>query len=191
MALCKLEQSEKIASIAQCIATILALIIGGWWTYKLFIEQRQDRPRLKLEHKITHRHLPNNKVLLSVEELLSNAGSVGLAIEQGEIRVIQVLPLPPKASELINKREELPEIVRHPQTWPVLESRSVKWSPGQFFLEPGEGDQLHSVFSLDNSVKTISIVTRFENPTQKELGWQFVTLYDIATDPNEAVSGRQ
>ncbi len=51
------QKIKDIAQIAQSIVTILALIVGGIWTYNVFIVQREDVPQLNIKHTVTLRGL--------------------------------------------------------------------------------------------------------------------------------------
>src|SRR5438067_414425 len=66
-------QKDRINTV-QSLVTVLALCVGAFWTYRLFIEQRQSYPRLKVEHQIQHWDISRDQVLLSVNEVLTNTG---------------------------------------------------------------------------------------------------------------------
>src|SRR5260370_16930816 len=83
---------RDIATIIQSIFTVAAVIIGGVWTYWLFVKKRQKYPSAKIEHQISHRPIANGKVLLSVNAVSSNSGNVLLSLEKGKIPVSQMLP---------------------------------------------------------------------------------------------------
>jgi flagellar biogenesis protein FliO len=51
----KLSDIKDIADVIQALFTSLAFIIGGAWTYLLFVRKRQRFPRAKIEHQITQR----------------------------------------------------------------------------------------------------------------------------------------
>lgn len=169
---------KDFSASAQSIATILALVVGGIWTYTLFGVQRQTHPRLKLEHRISHRPLPNGDTLLSVSELLSNTGSVLLGLRDGEIRIIQVVPMPLTGAKS-ERRDALPDVARRPEVWPVLRMAEQHWKEGEKVLEPGEDDQIHCAFVLPPMVTTVAVVSYVRNPSNANLGWQHLTMYDI------------
>ena len=117
----RIENTKYAMDIVQSAATVIALILGGIWTYHLFIEQRQEQPRLKIDHKISQRRMPNGETLLSVDEVLSNPGTTLVVLRSSETRIIQLLPLPPGITkEDLTAQHELPDIVGKPDKWPVL-----------------------------------------------------------------------
>ena len=78
--------------IAQSVVTIVAVIVGGIWTYDVFIKERRDYPHANIEHKITHLSLANKNWLLRVGLDLTNAGNSLMRIDESFIRIQQILP---------------------------------------------------------------------------------------------------
>lgn len=174
----RLEKTKYAMDIVQSAATVIALIVGGIWTYRLFIQQRQEQPRLKIEHKISHRRMPNGETLLSVDEMLSNPGTTLVALRSSETRIIQLLPLPAGiAKEDLTFQHELPDIIGKPDEWPVL--RDTQRPDVDRVLEPGEEDQLHTEFVLPPQIQVVCVASHVENPKNPKLGWQRITIYDI------------
>ena len=60
----KLEKVKLFFDIISSIVTIAALIIGGIWTYKIFIQERKHYPHVKIEQKVSHINLSNNGDIL-------------------------------------------------------------------------------------------------------------------------------
>src|ERR1035437_10352507 len=55
--------AKDLTGALQSVATIIALFIGGLWTFRAFVKGRGNYPRAKLEHLISHRRLPNRTSL--------------------------------------------------------------------------------------------------------------------------------
>ncbi|MBV9768138.1 MAG: hypothetical protein JOZ32_01085 [Bryobacterales bacterium] len=175
-----LENAKYAMDIVQSTATVIALVVGGIWTYRLFIQQRQEQPRLKIEHKISQRRLLSGETLLSVDELLSNPGSTLVALHSSETRIIQMLPLPTGLTGTdLTDQHELPDIVDKPEKWPVLRDTRRRFPDGDRLLEPGEEDQLHAEFVLPARIQVVCVATHVENPRNTKLGWQRITIFDI------------
>src|SRR5574341_1514486 len=49
---------------SKAIAEIIAIIVAGWWTYRLFVKKRVDYPYPRIEHRITHWPLEEGKLYL-------------------------------------------------------------------------------------------------------------------------------
>lgn len=75
-------------------AEVAAVVVGGLWTYRLFIKGRGDFPRASITHRITHRELTEDQTLVRVSVGFSNPGTVLLKVGKGVVRLSQVRPLP-------------------------------------------------------------------------------------------------
>jgi hypothetical protein len=150
----------------QAVATIGAILAGGYWTYMLFFEQRQLFAHLKTEHHLTHVSLPGNRILLMVDVIHSNVGSVKVKLTSGDVKIYTLDPPDPKdadASDAWNLQAETTEL------------------PGparDLLIEPGESDQIHYEFILSDDAP-LRIYTYYENPTtMNHTGWVTWSLYD-------------
>lgn len=76
--------------IVQSVVTIVAVVVGGIWTYDVFIKERRDYPHANIEHKTTHLSLTDKKRLLRVGLDLTNAGSSLMEIDQSIVRIQQI-----------------------------------------------------------------------------------------------------
>lgn len=159
-------------AIVQSVATVIAIIVGGVWTYWLFVRKRQSYPRAKIEHKISHRPTLGGKVLLSVDTIISNIGDVLISVESGRISVSQMLP---PQSQLLNIIKGNNEVMV--TNWQNLASQGTS----KFEIEPGESHQLPYHFLIASDIQTIFVYTYFRNVEKpgRELGWEITTIYDI------------
>ena len=73
----------ELAQAIQALATVAALIIGGIWTYQLFVLQRLAYPHLKIEHSVSDISFPDNRILLVVDVTHVNSGNVRIALPLG------------------------------------------------------------------------------------------------------------
>jgi hypothetical protein len=177
-------QKDRITSI-QSLVTILALFVGGFWTYRIFIEQRQDHPRLKVEHRIQYWKISSEQVLLSVDEVLTNTGSVKVDLPGGIIRVIQVMPLPPSVAAELSIAQQTPTHSRaeasiyDPTKWYVLVDSHRTWKSGSVVIEPGESDTVPNEFIIPAAVRVVAVYSFVNNPENARLGWNGLTYYDL------------
>ena len=148
----RLEFVKDWMSIVQSIVTIIAIIAAGLW----FLMQRQHKPRLKVEHRISHRRIAQNEQLLIVDVMLSNVGNIKADLKCGKIKVYEILP---DGGVLVNKDDTC--------------------NAGQRSLEPGEGDQVHEEYKLDGAVQTVRVYTFFVNPDRPGIGWDLTSFYDF------------
>lgn len=85
---------------------VLAIVMGGIWTYLLFIRNRLDYPYAKIAHKVSHRVLNEDRTYLSVFVIIENAGKTAINIVSGVIYVRKVLPIDENISLLIDNAAE-------------------------------------------------------------------------------------
>lgn len=176
-----LKELRHLAETLQAVLTSAAIVVGGLWSYLLFVRKRQKYPRASLAHNISHRPLGDGYVLLSVRAGITNAGEVLLSIVSVETRLQQVLPPP---SDLIKAlkggQDPIPE-GRTEMDWPLLRSRLSDDKARELQIEPGESDSIQYDFMLDRSVRTVEIYTYIKNEKvrKRDVGWSVTSLYDI------------
>ncbi len=90
---------KEILDVLQSLVTVGAVLVGGWWTYLLFIKERRDLPHLNIEHQLSHLDLSKDIRILRVGVVLNNSGSTHVIIGNAIIRVQQVLPTLPCPSQ--------------------------------------------------------------------------------------------
>jgi hypothetical protein len=171
------------AATVQSIVTIVALLIGGVWTYNTFVRFRQDRPRLVITHSVDHFRIPNNLILLSVEERFSNVGPVAIELQKGEIRIIRVLPLPDGLAQKAKSPDSLNDTAEDPKVWPVLVWYPHPWDKTRELIEPGEADSIKNYFLIPDSIEVVNIVSFVANPAEgNKMAWRSSTTYDLRSE---------
>lgn len=184
----KFSDIETIVGIFQSLATILALVVGGTWSYMLFVSRRQRYPRARVEHKVIARPIANGKALLSVDVFVSNCGEVLLSLVSWEINVKQMLPPRLELQRLLSRKaNSAPMTGSQIIEWNLVASRKDKWRVGEFEVEPGEQHQIHSDFLIDANLETILVESFFENvkKSKKHVEWSFSTVHDLTPDGKE------
>lgn len=172
---------KDVTEIFQFLFTILAIVIGGSWSYLLFIRRRQIYPRANLKHSIIHRKITNQKNLLHLCVSISNDGEVLISLEKGEVWIHQIIPVTP---QLITYIEKGGDPVREGKTeiqWPLLCLRSSKWKKNDFEIEPGETDSIEYDFVIDERIKCVEVYSQYWNTKKgkKDLLWHLTTLHDL------------
>lgn len=179
----KLSDLKDVADIIQALITSLALIIGGLWSYQLFVRKRQRFPRAKIEHQVSQRAVSAEATLLTINILIFNPGDVLLSLVEGKIEVRQALPPGSNFLQMltgsqmaIGRRVEFVD-------WPTLFSYSEDWSGKNIVeIEPGESEQWLYTLLVRAEVATIYIASFFGNVSKrrKELGWRLETFHDVS-----------
>lgn len=174
--------------IAQSLATIIAIIVGGIWTYKLFVEERHHYPHANLEHGISHISLSKHINVLNVVMTVKNTGTSMLEIKKMLLRVQQILPvLPcvdkqPCAVEQVNKALREVERTEDRFSWPLI-SEKTSYLKAPMEIEPSEEDQMDFEFAIPSNVTSARIYSYIRNEAKDlntgEIGWFLSSYYSF------------
>ena len=178
-----LDSWKTLSDILQNAATIVALIIGGFWTYQLYVKQRTRYPRVQITHSA--KILPMNRkfMLLTITANVKNIGTVLVTIDRALGKVYDVSPGEMNLAD--DADEKLSEKIRDPDglriRFPRIEALEKRWKKGDFELEPQEQDQVVFDLVVPVSVKAVRIYTYFNNPFKpnKNIGWSDSSVYSI------------
>lgn len=179
------------------IFEIAAIIIAGIWSYHLFVKKRVDYPFPETNHTITHRNLENGKLFLCLIVTIKNAGNVLLELKTGRIFIRQIRPIHDDLINLMHnanitdlregKVSDLFQEKCSKIKWHEIGYRELQWGDGEIRIEPGEVEEFQYDFILDDSIRTISVITYFRNDKlgEPEVGWRKTTLFDLQGDNKE------
>jgi hypothetical protein len=177
-----LESIKKITQIVQSLVTTSALIVGGIWTYLLFIRKRQALPRANIKHKVTAIELIQGKIfLVHVAISIANQGDVLIRLSEGEIRLQKVSPLAPELQKTI-KDNSLPRTQNSELEFPfpLIERKEIQ---ADVRIEPNESDEIYFDFVIKSDVKAVKIYSHFTNKKMYNkstpIGWRLTTFYDL------------
>ena len=183
------ENSNSISnwvSIAESIFTILAIIIGGIWTYIMFIKKRERYPRANISHKL-YKCLLEDNLLIHLTVTIENISSVLMTIKSGEVRICQILPVPQSIKELIDETSDIVKKNANEAPWPEMSIREFLEDKKPIEIEPKEIDCLHFDFIIPKNVELIEVYSHLENikKPKKEIGWNTTTLHKVEEITNE------
>jgi hypothetical protein len=176
--------TSKIFGIIANLFTISAIVWGIYWTYFLFIKNRQKYPRADVKHKLVQKYLGYGKILLHVDVEVINLGDVLISLKSGHIRLLQVLPLCGKIDEALQADDDPVGKGKTELDWYQLSQRKLSFEP-PCEIEPKESEVFPIDFVIKNDVQTIEIYSYFRNQDKdskepnKELGWDCTTIHDI------------
>lgn len=174
------ESSLHFFQAIQAVLTSIALIIGGAWSYLIFVKKRQKFPRAEVSHKFVKLPFSENKVVLRTIVTIENTGDVLLSLESGFIWVHRISPLTSEEKQEIDQAEEEEVTVSKEELnteadWPLLFERNFS---SKVEVEPHEKDEsLCYDFLLDNTVDIIQVYTYFRNQKKRglfkrhQIGW--------------------
>lgn len=176
---------KDTADTVKSIAEIIGLGVGGFWTWLLFVKNRQDYPRAKVGHTISRFTLANGSRLLRVQCTVTNIGPVLLRLDSTFTWVQQILPLPKDFETAFGAGKD-PLATLGPSDseygWPVVGERKCDWKASPREVEPGEEENMQFDFVVDDRAQLVEIYSYFRNERKKrEIGWSGTTIYDLST----------
>jgi len=173
------------------IVTIVAIIIGGIWTYRAFIKNRIGYPKANAELHIEDINLNSAENLVRVTAKLENIGQSLLRVRKYYMRIQQVLPIPDGFEPTPDKSEH--EV----KWWSISEhAKDHTASPSTKMreIEPGETDILHFDFKIPSEITHVYLDFYVWNDKKKtrwnwsfgetfrqkrELGWGFSKIHRL------------
>jgi hypothetical protein len=179
---------ERIEMVKN-IVTIVAFLVGGYWTYTNFILERRAYPHASIEQKISHIPLSDQINLMRIEIGLTNTGNAILVSRRQLIRIQQILPMvpckegEPCATKQVNTALREAERKDDRFIWPLVAERKILVeSPRE--IEPGEKDQIDFEFAVPSDIKVVRVYAYFQNDTKTklykdEIGWKTSIYYDF------------
>lgn len=175
-----LDNYKTIAEIAQSAATVIALVVGGTWTYFLFVRNRLGYPAVQVQIMPQHVWLPNNKRLIHVAVTVENIGKVKWTASEAELRLRAVVPLPDDVEELVNEGFDPVPPKRTEIEFPMVAGRNWSWDAGDFEIEPEEDDTLHSDFVIDARISVVEFYFFIDNAKKKTgMGWPTTLVHEL------------
>jgi len=180
---------KETITTTQAIVSVIAVFVGGLWTYDLFIKERKHVPHINVEQKASHIRFTKGVNVMRLAVELTNTGNSLAKIQTSLIRIQQVLPQVPCVpgqtcvSEAINVAVQ-DRIMRADRfTWPLLSERTID-TPLE--IEPGEKEMIDFEFAVPSHVKVVRIYSYFRNETkrkgQSEMGWGLSNYYDFGAN---------
>jgi hypothetical protein len=177
-----LSNFQIITVSIQSIFTVLAIIVGGYWTYNLYRVKREGLPRANVEHNVNVIYTSRNRLILSIDVTIKNTGLVLLKSISWQIIVRKILPPTEKMCRLM----EIPlndYAIEIPPGDDLFIRRGVTASE-RIEIEPGEMDQSHYNCLVDSDVTTISIESYFKNIKKTDIGWKLTTIHHLDKSGN-------
>jgi hypothetical protein len=178
-------------------ATVMAVVMGGIWTYFLFRWRRLRYPRLNVQHKICH-WSASGQVLLHVGVETKSVGEVILKLESILVRVQQLMPLPDSVVDAMTAGEDpVPE--NHSEvSWQLITERRCDWKKEPREIEPGEIEEHPFDFVIPADVEKIQVYSHIDNARKrrrllfwkapKVIGWNTTTVYDLDLSEEQHMS---
>jgi hypothetical protein len=146
-----LSQPAVTLSSVKTVVEIAAIIVGGAWTYILFIKGRGRFPRAGLTHKIERRKISTGKVLMRLRVEITNDGPVVLNIRDATFRVQQVLPLTEELQETLSRTGDLVRPKELDVNWPLVAERTQGDAPTDVAGEAAADSRCFGIWATRSS----------------------------------------
>lgn len=177
------ELLSQLAGVLQSLAAVVALIVGGIWTFRLFVKNRLNKPCATSGHLVTTRHLQGNGLLVHIGVEVKNESAVMMRLTSGEVRLVPILPLSEEAVLAL-------DAVRKPArcagedaevTWPGTLQYTFDWSKDPREIEPHESDTFHFDFVAADALTTFQVYSYLRNEAKgkRDIGWSTTTFHDV------------
>ncbi|MDY6796193.1 MAG: hypothetical protein SWK76_13095 [Actinomycetota bacterium] len=193
-----LETTKLYSEVAVSIATCLAILAGGYWTYSLFIKNRQKYPRAEINHSIYPLQISGQESLIRVDVIIKNLGNVLLQLSKGATCAYQFFPIPEDVIAEIQctEVEGMPFVNKQNKCeldWPILcrkefdyevpkkgisdregkgdinvRRRRKKVKAQGIEIEPGEEHELNFDLVVPSNIESVLLYTYIENVKKKK-----------------------
>jgi hypothetical protein len=172
-----IQNGLTIAQIADIIVKILAIAIGGWWTYKAFIQKRQKYPRAAVSHELAAWPLGTEGFVLHISLKIQNTGDVLIQVRGGSLRVY-ALDRHNTSWLLLPHMPMIPPDAKPEFKWRRLGKHLL---PQDCEIEPGETDYFPYEVYIPNRSTKVKIYSHVSNATKhnKRIGWNRTTIHNL------------
>lgn len=150
-------------SIAQGVATIIAIILGGIFAWRRGFIFRHWQPHVTISHDVTHRQVSPENVHVEITAILYNSSQVKVEFHDGLFTIEQLAPVSDEYVEQLygktfvdKERYEAPE-------WHRLKEIRLEWKEDELIAEPGEKVAVTLEYIVPNYVESVLITTYFYN----------------------------
>ena len=120
----------------QSLVTIVAIIVGGYWTYRLFVMKRELRAHLNINSAVVSKIISPGVVLIHLSMSVQNTGEGLVTLGDADIRVQQVSPLAHSLQKSLNEGKQLVPKGQNIVPWPLvcryLAKLDMVWPAPQF-----------------------------------------------------------
>ncbi|MCA9999804.1 MAG: hypothetical protein KDE56_28775 [Anaerolineales bacterium] len=171
-----------IAEVAAHLATVTAVIVGGIWTWLLFVQRRQRFPRALVRHELTCHAINDEYWLVGLAVILQNAGDVLLSLRAWQVALQQALPPAAELEHFMARGDDTLLHGAHIIEWEPIWQINEQAASDRFELEPGESHQFHYVVVVRRNIRVVAVDTLFLNIAKKRrsLTWRQTSLHLLA-----------
>ena len=163
------------------MVTIGAVIVGGFWTYNVFVKERHEYAYPDFEVvKISHVSLGQEN-LLNVRLEITNGGNSRLEVNQLIVRLQQILPLPPCPNVGPCAVNEVEAALKNTERqsdrfdWPLIAERHEQFQSLE--LAPGEKSRFDLEFAAPSEITAVRVYAYIQQDVNR--GFAASSYYDF------------
>ena len=181
---------KDLLEALQAIATIVAIAVGGIWTYALTRQYRETVPKLDITQSASSWLLRDGTTLLRIDSILTNSGKVRIEGIDGRMIVLRMLPETDEQAQNFaagnlwfsckdDSGKALPDCVEEQGlNLPSESKKTFEIKHPSDSLEPGESLPYWRYLHFPTDVATIEVYTIITKPNAKE-DWIFDSTFDL------------
>lgn len=180
---------KRWADLTQAVVATVAIVIGGWWTYRIFVQEREGQAHAIVTEKLSQSSLTSQVNLLQVVVRIENTGHVLIPVKYVEISVQQLTPIEgcEGATHCVidELNDALSSIDRTADrfNWPDIAQRVSTYSDPRP-VEPGESEYMDFELAVPASIQTVRVYAFVRNDESSQgYGWHDAQLYAIRAIP--------
>lgn len=173
-----METFKQIVDIAGQIIATGAIVVGGLWTYRLFVRQRTGVARANLTQTLHKIPLTETHALVRLDLAVENIGSTPVRPRTAEAFVYGLRPIADTALVKLNSVRPAQGETDDTLDWPELAMRDMNLQEEDFSVEPGETAHLWVDFVIPAHTETYQVYSRVD--CGKEYGDLFWDITSVA-----------
>ena len=179
----------EVADTFESSVTALALILGGAWTWLVFVRQRLNKPKLAatIQPYVVG---CDDGWIIHVTVNLTNTGTVLARLCSAELRMRQLVPPPHEVTDLARQGADIVYKGETSVAWPMLASREWAWNRGECEIEPAESDILATDFFVPSEVATVQFYLYIANAAKRRqaIGWSSTFIRHLPKNGEESMA---
>lgn len=179
---------DWLGIVAQVVGTV-AILTGGWWTYRLFIRQRSDVARANLSQNVEKVELTPTSSLVRLDLAVENKGNTSIQPRTVEAFIYNLRPT--GDAELRQLDADRPERGETDDTldWPELGKRELDLDKEEFMVEPGETAHLWIDFLVPAGIEVFQVYSRLDcGEEYDDLFWDVTSIIKSDGQPRSRSS---
>ncbi len=156
------------AGIAQAVAAVIAIGLGGVFAWRRGFLFRYGQPHLTISHEVTHRRISDSYVHLELTATLRNSSRVKVEVLDGLFTVQQLAPVSDEHAETLYGDTFIDQRYNAGFLWDTLDEGRLVWERNGLLVEPGESVAETFEYIAPDSIGSVLLTTFFYN--QRVLG---------------------